>query len=158
MVPEIDDPAPDFALYSDEKKLIRLSDLRGRPVVLLFFPLAFTSTCTRELCQTRDDIGQYESLEATVLAISTDSSQTLARYRQDHGFTFSLLSDYNKEAITAYDVIYPMFSLGMRGVAKRAVFVIDGEGRIRYREVLENAGELPDLAAAREVIRQIAAC
>lgn len=148
-------PAPDFALYSDEKKLTRLSDFRGRPVVLLFFPLAFTGTCTRELCETRDDIGRYADLGADVLAISTDSPQTLARYKQDHGFPFSLLSDFNKETITAYDVMYPEFSLGMRGVAKRAVFVIDAEGIIRHLEVLENAGEMPDLLAAREALRHL---
>jgi peroxiredoxin len=149
-------PAPDFALYSDEKHLTRLSDFKGRPVVLLFFPLAFTGTCTRELCQTRDDIGRYEDLNAVVLAISTDSPQTLARYKQDHGFNFTLLSDYNKEVINTYDVIYPEFSLGMRGVAKRAVFVIDADGILRHSEVLENAGELPDLAAAQAALRQLA--
>jgi peroxiredoxin len=149
-------PAPDFALYSDEKQLTRLSDFKGRPVVLLFFPLAFTGTCTRELCQTRDDIGRYEDLNAVVLAISTDSPQTLARYKQDHGFNFTLLSDYNKEVINTYDVIYPEFSLGMCGVAKRAVFVIDANGILRHSEVLENAGELPDLAAAQAALRQLA--
>jgi len=148
-------PAPDFALYSDEKQLTRLSDLRGRPVVLLFFPLAFTSTCTKELCATRDDIDRYRDLDALVFGISTDSPQTLARYRQEYNLPFNLLSDYNKEAITAYDAIYAQFSLGMRGVARRAVFVIDGTGIIRHMEVLENAGELPDLEAAQNAVREL---
>ena len=148
-------PAPDIALYSDEKQLTRLSDLRGRPVVLLFFPLAFTSTCTKELCATRDDIDRYGDLDARVFGISTDSPQTLARFRQEHALPFNLLSDYNKEAISAYDVMYAEFSLGMRGVAKRAVFVIDGSGIIRHMEVLENAGELPDLEAAQNVVREL---
>jgi peroxiredoxin len=136
----IGDKAPDFSLYSSEKELIHLHDFKGRNVVLLFFPLAFTSTCTKELCSTRDDMSTYNELNAEVLAISTDTPQSLARYKTDNQFNFKLLSDYNKEVIRAYDVIYEEYSLGMKGVAKRAVFVIDAEGIIRHLEVLEIAG------------------
>lgn len=152
---QIGDHAPDFALYSSVKELIHLHDFRGRHVVVLFFPLAFTSTCTKELCATRDDIELYNELGAEVIAISVDSPQTLNRYKQDQQLNFKLLSDFNKEAIRAYDVVYETFSLGMRGVAKRAAFVIDAEGIVRYAEVLENAGLLPDLAAVRNILRQL---
>lgn len=155
MALRIGDKAPDFSLYSSDKEMIHLHDYLGKNVVLLFFPLAFTSTCTKELCSTRDDITIYQDLETEVLAISVDSPQSLKRYKEDQHLNFKLLSDFNKEAIRAYDVIYEEFSLGMKGVAKRAVFVIDAEGVIRYIEVLEAAGNLPDLQAVQNAVRQL---
>jgi glutaredoxin-dependent peroxiredoxin len=155
MALQIGDVAPDFSLYSSEKTLVHLRELRGKPVVLLFFPLAFTNTCTKELCSTRDDMAIYQDLDAQILAISTDSPQTLARYKQDNNFNFVLLSDFNKEVIRAYEVMYEEFSLGMRGVAKRAVFVIDPEGIIRYLEILEAAGHLPDMLALQQALRSL---
>ena len=151
----IGDKAPDFSLYSSDKILTHLTDFKGRNVVLLFFPLAFTSTCTKELCATRDDISVYNDLDAEVLAISVDSPQTLARYKLEYELNFKLLSDFNKIAIRSYDTMYEEFSLGMRGVAKRSAFVIDAEGLIRYAEVLENAGSIPDLTAVQNAIRNL---
>jgi glutaredoxin-dependent peroxiredoxin len=149
----IGDLAPDFALYSSEKELVRLSDFRGRNVVLLFFPLAFTSTCTREMCSARDEIEIYNELDTEVLGISVDALQSLARYKQDLQLNFTLLSDFNKETIQAYDVIYEVFGHNMKGVGKRATFVIDSEGIVRFAEVLENAGNLPDFTAVQNVLR-----
>jgi peroxiredoxin len=151
----IGDKAPEFALYSSEKVLIHLSDFKGRNVVLLFYPLAFTSTCTKEMCATRDDLDIYNSLDTEILAISVDTPQSLARYKLDNQFNFKLLSDFNKEVIRAYDVMYEEFGLGMKGVAKRAVFLIDPQGFVRYTEVLENAGLMPDLAAVQNAIRNL---
>jgi glutaredoxin-dependent peroxiredoxin len=155
MALQVGNVAPEFSLYSSEKKLTHLHEFRGRPVVLLFFPLAFTSTCTKELCSTRDDKSVYDDLGVEVFGISTDSPQTLARYKQEYELNFTLLSDYNKEVIRAYDVIYEEFTLGMRGVAKRAVFVIDADGIIRYMEVLEVAGHMPDLAGLQNALRTL---
>ncbi len=152
---QIGDKAPDFSLYSSEKELIHLHDYKGKNIVLLFFPLAFTGTCTKELCATRDDISIYNDLDTEVLGISIDSPQTLARYKDEYQLNFKLLSDFNKEAIVAYDVKYEVFSVGLKGVAKRAVFLIDGSGTIKYMEVLENASILPDLAALQNTIRQL---
>ncbi len=152
---QIGDKAPDFSLYSSEKELIHLHDYKGKNVVLLFFPLAFTGTCTKELCATRDDISIYNDLDTEVLGISIDSPQTLARYKDEYQLNFKLLSDFNKEAIVAYDVKYEVFSVGLKGVAKRAVFLIDGGGTIKYIEVLENASILPDLEALQNTIRQL---
>jgi peroxiredoxin len=149
----IGDKAPEFALYSSEKQLIRLSDFKGKNVVLLFFPLAFTSTCTKELCATRDEMDVYNNLDTEVLGISVDTLQSLARYKQDNQFNFTLLSDFNKEAIRAYDVMYEEFGHNMRGVGKRAVFVIDGEGMVRHMEVLENAGILPNFIEVQNALR-----
>ncbi|MBK9981673.1 MAG: redoxin domain-containing protein [Saprospiraceae bacterium] len=151
----IGDKAPDFSLYSSDKQLVHLHDFMGKNVVLLFFPLAFTSTCTKELCSTRDEMTIYNDLDTEVLGISIDSPQTLNRYKAEYNLNFKLLSDFNKEAIRAYDVIYEEFSLGMKGVGKRAVFVIDAEGVIRYIEVLESAGNLPDLKAVQDAVRQL---
>ena len=151
----IGDKAPEFALYSSEKQLIRLSDYKGKNVVLLFFPLAFTSTCTKELCTTRDEMNIYNELDTEVLGISVDTLQSLARYKQDNQFNFILLSDFNKDTIRAYDVMYEEFGHNMRGVGKRAVFVIDGEGFVRHLEVLENAGIIPDFAEVQKSLRTL---
>jgi peroxiredoxin len=151
----IGDKAPDFSLYNSEKELIHLHDYRGKNVVLLFFPLAFSSTCTKELCTTRDDMSVYNEMDTEVLAISIDTTNSLARYKEDNQFNFHLLSDFNKEVIRAYDVIYEEFGKGMRGVAKRAVFVLDGEGIIRHMEVMEISGNIPDLEAVKESLRSM---
>jgi glutaredoxin-dependent peroxiredoxin len=145
-------PAPDFTLYSSEKEKITLSEQKGKPVVLLFFPLAFTSVCTAELCSVRDNLDWYNKLDTKVFGISVDSPQTLARFKEDQQLNFTLLSDFNKEASRAYDSIYEQFGLNMKGVSKRSAFVIDGEGIIRYAEVLENAGEQPDFNQIRAVL------
>jgi peroxiredoxin len=152
---QIGDKAPDFALYASDKELIKLADFQGRNVVLLFFPLAFTSTCTKELCATRDDIGTYNSLDADVLAISVDSIHSLRRYKEDYDLNFRLLSDFNKDVSRNYDAIYEEFGFGMKGVSKRAAFVIDGDGIIQYAEVLENAGLLPNLEAVQNTLRKL---
>jgi|SRR5688500_17752089 len=152
----IGDKAPDFSLYSSEKELIHLHDLQGKNVVLLFFPLAFTSTCTKEMCVTRDDLSVYNNLNTEVFGISIDTIHSLARYKEDLQLNFKLLSDFNKEVIRSYDVMYEEYGYGMKGVAKRAVYVIDGEGIIRHIEVLEKAGQMPDLEATKEAIRGLA--
>lgn len=150
----IGQPAPDFTLYNSEQQPVKLSDLQGRPVVLLFFPLAFTSTCTEELCGVRDNLSAYENLDAQVIGISVDSSQTLARYKQDQKLNFMLLSDFNKDVSRAYDTIYETFGYDMKGVSKRSAFVIDKSGNMQHAEVLENAGEIPDLEKVIEVLKE----
>ena len=136
--------APDFTLYNSEREPVSLSAQQGHPVVLLFFPLAFTSVCTAELCAVRDQLSWYDQINARVFGISVDSPQSLARFKADQALNFSLLSDFNKEVSTAYDCLYAQFGWGMKGVSKRAAFVIDATGIVRYAEVLENAGEQPD--------------
>ena len=153
---QVGQAAPAFKLFSSEKKEISLADQHGKNVVLLFFPLAFTSVCTAELCSVRDSIAVYNGLNANVFGISVDSPQTLERFKQDQGLNFTLLSDFNKEASTAYDTIYETFAMGMKGVSKRSAFVIDGEGIVRYAEVLENAGEQPNFEAIRKTLSELA--
>jgi len=145
-------PAPDFTLYDTEKKQLTLSSLRGENVLLLFFPLAFTSTCTKELCSVRDNINWYNSAHARVLGISVDSLQTLAKFKADQQLNFTLLSDFNKDVSTLYDTIYETFGYNMKGVSKRSAFVIDKDGILRYAEVLENAGEVPDFEKIQQTL------
>jgi len=141
---EIGQPAPDFTLYDSAKNKITLSDLKGQNVLLLFFPLAFTSTCTAELCSVRDNISFYNNANAKVFGISVDSLHTLAKYKGDQNLNFTLLSDFNKDVSSLYGSLYEMFGYNMRGVSKRSAFVIDKDGIVRYAEVLENASEQPN--------------
>ena len=141
---EIGQPAPDFTLYDSAKNKITLSDMKGHNVLLLFFPLAFTSTCTAELCSIRDTISFYNDVNAKVFGISVDSLHTLAKYKADQNLNFTLLSDFNKEVSSLYGSLYEMFGYNMKGVSKRSAFVIDKDGIIRYAEVLENASEQPN--------------
>ena len=152
MTIQIGQTAPDFKLFSSDKHEITLSELRGKPVVLLFFPFAFTSTCTAELCSVRDSISDYNKVNAEVFGISVDSVHSLKRYKEDQNLNFTLLSDFNKTASTAYDTIYEVFGQGAKGVSKRSAFVIDKDGIIRYAEVLDNAGQIPDLEAVKTVL------
>lgn len=152
---EIGQEAPDFTLYDSEKKQVTLSSLRGQPVLLLFFPLAFTSTCTKELCQVRDDITWYNNVDAKVFGISVDSLHTLAKYKAEQQLNFTLLSDFNKDVAKAYDSLYEKFGHNMIGVTKRSAFVIDQHGVIKYSEILENAGEIPDFGAIQETLSTI---
>ena len=150
---QIGNVAPDFTLYNTEKQAIKLSELRGQNVVLLFFPLAFTSTCTKELCGVRDDIANYEGLNAKVFGISVDSIFSLGQFKKEQGLNFDLLSDFNKDASTAYGCLYEQFVLEMKGVSKRSAFLIDANGIIQYAEVLENAGEIPNLELLKSHIK-----
>ena len=146
---KVGDQAPDFKLFSSDKAEVNLSDYRGKNVVLLFFPLAFTGVCTAELCQMRDDIASYSDLNADVLGISVDSVFTLDKYKAEQSLPFSLLSDFNKATSQAYGAYYETFAFGMQGVSKRSAFVIDQNGTIQYAEVLESAGDLPNFEAVK---------
>ncbi len=138
------DKAPSFTLFSSDKKQVSPEDYQGKNLVILFFPMAFTSVCTAELCAMRDNMADYKQLNADVVGISVDSPFTLAKFKQEQGFNFPLLSDFNKEVSKAYGALYENFVLGMKGVSKRSAFVVDKNGVIQYAEVLENAGEQPN--------------
>jgi glutaredoxin-dependent peroxiredoxin len=149
------DKAPGFELFNTEKQKVSLSEQKGKNVLLLFFPLAFSSVCTAELCGVRDNIAAYNEVNAVVFGLSVDSVYSLRKFREEQHFNFELLSDFNKEVSKAYDSLYDTFSLGMKGVSKRAAFVIDPGGMIRYAEILENAGEVPDFGKINGVLKQI---
>jgi peroxiredoxin len=152
---KIGDKAPDFTLFNSNRESVGLDDFKGRNVVLLFFPLAFTSTCTKELCSVRDEIGIYQELSADVLGISVDTPMTLAKYKAEQHYPFQLLSDFNKDVSRSYGSLYAEFILGMRGVSKRSAFVIDINGTIQYAEVLENAGDLPNFVSLKQTLSKL---
>ena len=151
---QIDQNAPDFTLFDSDKNKVTLSSFNGtQNVLLLFFPLAFTGVCTRELCSVRDDIGRYDNANARVLGISVDSVYSLAKFKMEQAINFPLLSDFNKEASTAYGCIYESFTdMHLKGVSKRSAFVIDKQGIIKYAEVLDNAGQIPDFQAIHKIL------
>jgi peroxiredoxin len=151
----IGDAAPDFTLFNTEKQAINLSSYQGKNVVILFFPLAFTSTCTAELCGVRDDISNYGKMDAEILAISVDSLFTLGKFKEEQGLNFNLLSDFNKTVSQSYGSLYDTFVLDMKGVSKRSAFLVDREGIVRYAEVLESASDVPNLDALKEVLKSL---
>lgn len=144
--------APDFTLRNTEKAEVSLGDYKGKNVVLLFFPLAFTGVCTTELCTMRDDIATYEGLDAEILAVSVDSLFTLEQFKKAENYNFQLLSDFNKNVSRAYGSLYEDFVLDMKGVSKRSAFVIDKEGVVQYAEVLDSAGDLPNFEAVKAAL------
>ena len=155
MQPEVGQQAPLFTLYDNTKTKVSLDDFKGKNVLLLFFPLAFTSTCTKELCYIRDNLAQFNAVNAQVLGISVDSLYTLGKYKEEQQLNFPLLSDFNKEVSKTYNCLYETFGYDMKGVSKRAAFVIDTIGKVRYAEILENAGELPDFSAIQNTLQSI---
>ncbi len=149
------DKAPAFKLPNTDKKEVTLDDFKGKNLVVLFFPLAFTSVCTTELCSMRDNIADYATVNAEVVAISVDSPFTLDKFKKAENLPFQLLSDFNKEASAAYGALYENFVLGLKGVSKRSAFVIDKEGNIQYAQVLESAGDLPDFEAVKQTLSSL---
>ena len=152
MAAEIGSKAPDFTLVNQDRENVTLSQqLSKGNVVLAFFPGAFSGTCTKEMCSFRDTMSNFTGVNATVLGISTDTFFTLKAWGDQQHFGFPLLSDYNKDVIRAYDVVNPDM-IGLRNIAKRAVFVLDKGGVVRYREVLEDARNEPDYRKLNEAL------
>lgn len=155
MAIEVGQLAPAFTLYDTTRTRISLSDFKGKNVLLLFFPQAFSRVCTKELCSVRDNIGMYQNASATVLGISVDSVFTLAKYKEVQEYSFTLLSDFNKEVSALYGCLYDTWILDMHGVSKRSAFVIDKTGIVRYAEVLENSSEEPDYVEIQKILASI---
>jgi glutaredoxin-dependent peroxiredoxin len=149
----LDNNAPDFTLYNTAKEPVTLSSFRGKNVLLLFFPFAFTGTCTKELCSVRDDISYYDSVNAVVFGISVDAPYALGRFREEQKLNMELLSDFNKTVSASYNSLYEVFGgMKLEGVSKRSAFVIDKNGVVRYEEILENAGEIPDFSKIKAAL------
>lgn len=154
---QIGQPAPAFSLYNSKKNLVSLSDYQGKKnVLILFFPLAFTSVCTKELCAVRDDINKYQNDHTEVLGISVDSTYTLAKYKEAENYSFELLSDFNKEVSRLYESIHESFgSMEMHGVSKRSAFIVDKNGILQYAEVLDNPGKVPEFGAINRKLEEL---
>src|SRR6187401_3617430 len=143
MSADVGSKAPDFTLSNQDKQPVTLSALAGKTVVLAFFPAAFSSVCQKELCTFRDQLARLNQAHAQVYGISVDTFFALKAFHDAQGLTFPLLSDFNKQVIRAYGV-FNEDMIGLKGIAKRAVFVIDKDGVVRHSEVLEDARNEPD--------------
>ena len=139
---DVGSTAPDFTLMNQDREPVTLGDARGRPVVLLFFPGAFSATCTKELCTFRDNMARLNGAKAQVYGISVDTFFALKAFQAHQKLEFPLLSDFNKEVIRDYGV-FNEDMIGLKGIAKRSVFVLDRNGIVRHREVLEDARHEP---------------
>jgi peroxiredoxin len=147
--------APDFTLVDQDRQPVTLSAHRGRPVVLAFFPAAFSSVCTTELCTFHDHMARLNEANAQVYGISVDSFFALKAFRDAEELHFPLLSDFNKEVIRTYGVYNPDM-IGLLGIANRAVFVIDANGVVRHKEVLADARNEPSYDKVFEVLASLA--
>jgi glutaredoxin-dependent peroxiredoxin len=154
MALQVGDTAPDAELFIAPRQPVHLADYKGRPVVLLFFPLAFSSTCTQELCTIADDYSAWQDLGAQVFGISVDSPYVNVKFAEACKASFPILSDFNKEATVKYGV-YREDLGGLRGVAERAVFVIDAKGQITYVWVGEHPGVFPPLDEVKGALRAL---
>jgi peroxiredoxin len=158
MAADIGSTAPDFTLTNHDRQPVTLSALRGRPVVLAFFPAAFSSVCAKEMCTFRDSLAELNKLgksDAQVYGISVDTFFTLKAFHDSQQLTFPLLSDFNKQVIREYGVFNDDM-IGLKGIAKRAVFVVDRDGLVRHREVLVDARNEPDYGKVFSTLASLA--
>jgi peroxiredoxin len=155
MAVQVGQDAPDFEIpVAGNKEKFKLSDYKGKqPVVLLFFPFAWTSVCTQQMCDTRDALGQYNSLGAKVVGISVDSPFALDKFKQEQGITFDLASDFNRDACSKYGCKYDDFIGFTSGVAKRSAFVIGKDGKIKYEKVNESARDVPPAEEIKKALQ-----
>ena len=163
MALNVGDKAPDFELSTksaEGPKKIKLSGNLGKKnTVLLFFPMAYTGVCTKEMCEVTHELNTYTSLNADVLGISGDNPFAQAAWAEKEKITVPLLSDYEHTVARAYGIAYDSFlpqkNLGMGGVAKRSAFVIDKQGVVRYAESSEDPGQLPNFEKIKGALAQL---
>jgi len=156
MAADVGQKAPDFTLFDSGKQETKLSDSKGKNVVLAFYPGAFTGVCTTEMCTFRDRFDSFNSSNAQVFGISVDGIFAQKAFSDANNLNFPLLSDYNREVVTAYGVALPNFA-GMDGytASQRAVFVIDKEGVIKFKWIGENPGVEPDYDEVQRQVDQL---
>jgi peroxiredoxin len=156
--------APDFSLSTKDAsgiRLVKLSDNFGKTnTLLLFFPMAYTSVCTTEMCDVTEGFGTYEGLNTAVFGISGDSPFSLEAWAKQEKIGIPLLSDYDHSVAKSYGVAYDSFlpaaNLPMGGVAKRSAFDIDRQGVIQYSESSDNPKQLPNFGAIQAKLKELA--
>ena len=146
-MPEVGDKAPDFSLYDADKKIRRLNEflVKGKKIIVAFFPGAFTSACTQEMCSFRDMYSELESMRGGVVGISVDAPFAQKAFAEKNSLTFPLLCDFKREVVPKYGVTWNNLS-GVEGYisANRAIFVLNDNGIITYKWVAPSPGTLPD--------------
>ncbi len=147
--------APAFKLFNTERKEISSADFAGKIVVLHFFPAAFTSVCTAQLCTNRDELSLYNDLGAVVFGISVDMPFSLKAFKEKNNLNYDLLSDFNKLTIHEFEMYHCNFILGIKGVAKRGVVVIDANGNIAHSEETVNLGTQVNFIALKEALEKL---
>jgi peroxiredoxin len=152
---KIGDKAPDVELVDTDLKKVKISDFKGKVVVLAFYPAAFTSVCTKEMCTFRDNMAKFNSMNAVVLGVSVDPPFSNKAFKEQNKINYTILSDFKREAVKAYGVEGELPVLKDYKLAKRSVFVIDKEGVIRYAWVSENPGVEPNYDEIAEVVRKL---
>jgi len=154
-MPEVGEVVPDFTLYDSEKKQRRFSEFLtgGRKTILAFFPGAFTGTCTKEMCTFRDMYGELQGMNGQVVGVSVDAPWAQKAFAEKHGLTFPLLCDFKREVVPKFGLIWKNLG-GVEGydVSNRAIFVLDGSGKVLYKWVAKEPGELPDFEAIKKAL------
>ncbi len=149
----VGDVAPEFSLPDQDRQVVSLADLRGTPVLLVFYPFAFSRICTGELCQLRDELATYTDAGVRVLAVSTDPAPTLKAWREQEGFDFALLSDFWPHGAVAQ--AYGAFN-DRAGMAVRGTFLLDAEGRVAFTEV-NGPGDAREQSGWKDAVARLAA-
>lgn len=156
MAVEVGQSAPDVIVVNQDRKAVSLGEFRGKPTVLVFFPGAFTSVCTKELCSFRDSLARFNSVNAQVIGISVDSPYAQKAFADSNKLNFNLLSDFNRRAVKAFGIEDPNFGGGnLPGVAKRSVFVLDRDGVVRYKWVSDNPAIEPNYDEVADAAKKV---
>ncbi|MFM2136789.1 MAG: hypothetical protein RL021_2189 [Bacteroidota bacterium] len=152
---QIGQPAPNFKLVDINKNEVTLDQFKGKHLVLFFFPMAWTGVCSKEMCTVQEDFNTYAGLGAQVVGVSVDSHFALKRFKEDNNIEYPLLSDFNKQAIKDYDVVQESFAGVYANTSRRATFVIDKDGVLRYAQVLPSPGDFPDMEAIKAAVKAL---
>ena len=147
--------APDFTLFNTEKKEVSLKNFAEKPLIINFFPAAFTGFCTEQMCSNRDNLSLYNDLGVSVVGVSVDTPFTQGVFKAQNKINFDLLSDFNKVMIKDYDMFLPEFVLGLKGVAKRGVALIDSNGIVVYAEETASPGTQINFAALKDALASL---
>jgi glutaredoxin-dependent peroxiredoxin len=150
--------APDFRLINTERKEITIKDFSGKILVMNFFPAAFTGVCTEQACTNRDDMDFYHGIDATVVGISVDMPFSLKAFKEKNNINYELLSDFNKLTIHDYEMYHCNFILGIKGVAKRGVVVVDKSGLVAYSEQTPNPKVQINFVRLKEELKKLVLC
>ena len=153
---DVGEAAPDFSLYDTDRQQRTLSEFKGQNVVIAFFPGAFTGVCTTEMCTLRDSLSQFNSMNAQVIGISVDGAMVQKAFSDQNNLGFTVLSDFQRQAVSLYDVSLPNFA-GMDGyvAAQRSVFVVDKEGIVKYKWVADSPGNEPNYEEVQRAVGQL---